>query len=100
MACPTLQKYNLVAKFPDRNKSGISDHNPDPYNLVRLLFFDPWQFQSRHIGSEGNDFSCAKITVGKHSESESSFPYFFTLYNLRVGQVVLLGPSLPFCNGF
>ena len=26
MACPTLQKYNLVTKFPDLNKSGISDH--------------------------------------------------------------------------
>ena len=26
MACPTLQKYNLVTKFPDRNKSAISDH--------------------------------------------------------------------------
>ncbi len=99
MASPTLQKYNLVTKFPDRNKSGISDHNPDPYNLVTLLFFDPWQFQSRHWEWREWFFLC-KNHGGKTQWIRIKFSIFFTLYNLSVGQVILLSPSLPFCNGF
>ena len=76
MACPTLQKYNLVAKFPDRNKSGISDHNPDPYNLVRLHFFDPWQFESRHWEWREWFFLC-KNHGGKTQWIRIKFPIFF-----------------------
>ncbi len=51
-----------------------------PINTIWLgcSFLTPGNFNPV-IGSEGSDFSCAKITVGKHSESEIKFSKVFCI---------------------